>query len=127
MIELTIFIITFYFCFFSILGYGYFSKVLFFKNYTTNQEYLIYLGFYGLVLITLISLITSLFVSHNYYHNIILHIIGLILFVKSPIIKQKKFLKNIIIISVILFSILLISKSHDDFSYYHLTYSFLQN
>lgn len=123
MIDIIIFIFAFYFCLFSVLGYGSITRILIFKNYKNNIDFSVYIGFYGLLLITLISFITSLFIPHNYFHNIILNIVGLIFFIFIPINKKFFYLKYIIIISFIIFSLLLISKTHDDFSYYHLPFT----
>ena len=89
MIDIVIFISAFYFCLFSVLGYGSISRILFFKNHTNTQDFSIYIGFYGLLLITLISFITSLFLPHDFLHNIILNIVGIIFFITTPI--NKKF------------------------------------
>ena len=123
MIDIIIFIFAFYFCLFSVLGYGSITRILIFKNYKNNIDFSVYIGFYGLLLITLISFITSLFVPHNYFHNIILNIVGLIFFIFIPMNKKFFYLKYIVIISFIIFSLLLISKTHDDFSYYHLPFT----
>ena len=120
--DILIFIFSFYFCLISVLAYGnFFQKILFSEdniNYSNN----IYTGFYGLMFITLISLLTSYFLKHNFYHNIILHSIGFFYFF-FHLKKNKIFIKNIFLISFFLFSILLISKTHDDFSYYHLPFT----
>lgn len=117
-----IFIISFYFCLFSVLAYGNFFQRVFLKT-SDEEEINIYTGFYGLMLLTLISLITSYFVQHNYVHNIILHSFGIIYFFSSNFKQNKKFYKHIFYISIFMFSILLISKTHDDFSYYHLPFT----
>jgi hypothetical protein len=63
-------------------------------------------------------------VKHGYVHNIILHFVGLSLFVFFC---SKKYYKinfsYIFTIFIILFIGLLIIRNHDDFNYYHLTYS----
>ena len=43
-----------------------------------NDPEVIYIGFYGLFAITFISVVSSFFVPHNYVHNILLHIIGVL-------------------------------------------------
>ncbi len=124
MINTIIFIISFYVLLLSILGYGlFFQKYCFRKvdNFESND--LKYVGFYGLFLITLISLITSIFLSHNFIHNISLHLIGVYFLFIVKGVNKIKYLKFIILISVLVFSALLISKTHDDFSYYHLPFT----
>ena len=69
-----------------------------------------------------ISLFTHFFFSHNFFHNGIILALDLILFlikIKKNINLLKSYLNFILIIFGILILGLLISKSHDDFSYYH--------
>ena len=122
MSDIIIFILSFYFCLISVLAYGnFFQRIFLEKNINKNID--VYTGFYGLMFLTLISLITSYFVQHNYYHNFILHGLGFVYFFFTNFKNNKKFYKNIFYISIFLFSILLISKTHDDFSYYHLPFT----
>ena len=99
------------------------DTVLSFKNFLSKikieEELNIYIGFYGLTLITLFSLFSSFFVQHNFYHNIILHLIGIFYFYYSFLKKNINFYKHIFYISIFLIPLLLISKTHDDFSFYH--------
>ena len=90
------------------------------KNLKENNS--IYTGFYGIFL-TIISLITSLFLPHNFIHNSLLHLIGIILFIFLKVRNKIEYLKIIISISVFVIIALLISKTHDDFSYYHFTFT----
>ena len=76
-----------------------------------------------MLILTLISLCSSLFLPHNFIHNIILHLIGVLLFIFVDIENKKNYLKFILLISLFVFVALLISKTHDDFSYYHLTFT----
>ncbi len=124
MINLIIFTISFYLILLSVIGYGIlFQNLCLEKLDSLNNSKSIYLGFYGLFLITLISLITSLFVSHNFFHNILIHGLGIIFLIFIKIKDKKNYLKLISLISVLLFSALLISKGHDDLSYYHLPFT----
>ncbi len=68
-------------------------------------------------------MISSLFVPHNFIHNIILHIIGVLFFIFLKIKNKKDYSKSIFLISLFVLSALLISKTHDDFSYYHLPFT----
>jgi hypothetical protein len=107
----------------STIGYGEVFSRLF------NKESLdCNIGFKGLIgffLITLISVLTSYFFAHNYIHNIIIHIIGIFGFVLFFMSKKKN--KEQIKYFALLILIMLIGsyvyKNHDDFPYYHLTYS----
>ena len=124
MTDYIIFLISFYFLLFSVIGYGLIFQILCFekiKNF--NDERSIYIGFYGLFLITLISLFTSLFVPHNFTHNLILHFFGIIFFIFYKGQNKKAYSKFIILISIIIFSAVLISKTNDDLSYYHLPFT----
>jgi len=122
--DIIIFFLIFYILLISVIGYGILFQRLCFGhigNPTDQNE--IYIGFYGLFLITIISLISSLFVPHNFLHNIILHSIGVLLFIFLKIRNKKDYSKSIFLISLLVLSALLISKTHDDFSYYHLPFT----
>ena len=106
------------------IGYGYLFASLFSKN-LKNLNFG-YLGIVGLFFIVLISITSSSFVSHNYIHNIVLHLIGLIVFFINLFenkIKNTQQLKNIFLIFLIFLSGIYLFKNHDDFPYYHLTYA----
>jgi len=124
MSDIVIFFLTFYLLLISVVGYGILFQNLCYghiKNISNQNE--IYIGFYGLFLLTFISLISSLFVPHNFIHNIILHIIGVLFFIFLKIKNKKDYSKSIFLISLFVLSALLISKTHDDFSYYHLPFT----
>ena len=124
MFDIVIFISAYLFLLFSILGFGIFFYRLSFEKFDDlNHENSIYIGFYGLFFVTLISLFTSLFLSHNLLHNSLLHVFGVIYFLTIKIKNKKEFSKIIFFISIIVFSALLISKTHDDFSYYHFPFT----
>ena len=124
MFDIVIFISAYLFLLFSILGYGiFFYRLSFEKLDDLSHENSIYIGFYGLFFVTLISLFTSLFLSHNLLHNSFLHIFGVFYFLTIKIKNKKEFSKIIFFISIIVFSALLISKTHDDFSYYHFPFT----
>ena len=124
MLNIIIFFSSFYILLISVIGFGILFQNIFFGTIKNmNDQRVIYTGFYGLFLLTLISQITSLFVSHNFTHNILLHVIGLSLFTFIKVKNKKTYLKLIFLISIFLISALLISKTHDDFSYYHLPFT----
>ena len=124
MLDIVIFFTFFYVVLLSIIGYGFFFYNFCFPHLKSlNDPQSIYVGFYGLFFITLISLFSSIFVSHNFFHNIIILLFGIFIFFRNPINNKKKFLKIIFLISLFVFSALLISKTHDDFSYYHLPFT----
>ena len=124
MSNIVIFFLSFYILLISIIGYGIlFQKLCFGSIKDMNDQKVVYTGFYGLFLLTFISLITSFFLAHNFTHNILLHSIGIFLFIFLEVKNKKNYLQIILLISLIIFSALLISKTHDDFSYYHLTFT----
>ena len=124
MTDYVIFLISFYFLLFSVIGYGLvFQSFCFEKIKNFNDEKSIFIGFYGLFFITLISLFTSLFLPHNFTHNLILHMIGIFYFINYKAKNKQTYLKFILLISFLVFSAVLISKTNDDLSYYHLPFT----
>jgi len=121
--NLLIFILAFYFCLISVLAYGNLFQKIFLDKKIINDNITIYTGFYGLMFLTLISLFTSYFIQHNFYHNVTLHGFGFIYFFFSKFKAKKTFYKHVFYISIFLISVLLISKTHDDFSYYHFPFT----
>lgn len=119
MINFFIFITFFYLSLISVLGHGRIFKKIIFDKISIEEDINIYIGFYGLTSLTLISLFTSFFLEHNFYHNVILHLVGIFYFFYSSFRKNIIFYKYIFYISIFLIPLLLISKTHDDFSYYH--------
>ena len=76
--NLIFFFIYFYLLLVSVIGFGFFfQRICFVGNKKFYDEKIIYVGFYGLFFLTLISLVTSLFVPHNFLHNILIHIFGI--------------------------------------------------
>jgi len=73
--------------------------------------------------VTLISLITSYFIPHNFYHNLILHSSGFLYLFFNFNQKDRNYLKYIFYISLFTASALMISKTNDDFSYYHFPFT----
>ncbi len=86
MSSIIIFFLTFYLLLISVIGYGILFQNLFFSSIKSmNQQMTIYTGFYGLFLITLISLTTSLIMPHDFIHNITLHFFGVLLFIFNKV------------------------------------------
>ncbi|MAV62357.1 MAG: hypothetical protein CMI80_02620 [Candidatus Pelagibacter sp.] len=106
----------------SSIGYGFLISNIIEKNLLKFN--LGYQGLLGIFFLTLISYISIFFTKHNYFHNIIIHIIGFSSFIYF-LTKKRNFyeLKRLIAIFLILFIGILIIVNHDDFNYYHLTYS----
>jgi len=119
-----LFISTFSTLLLSIIGYGlFFSKKLTnYNNYFKKEISLGYVGIFGIFLSVLISYLTSLVTAHNNVHNIIFIVIGFLFFIYFLFTNKKKILNKYFFLSYILsFLALFYFKSHDDFSYYHLS------
>ena len=106
---------------FSYLGYGILSFKLLNLNYQNLN--LGYIGISGCFLLILLSYITIFFVPHNSLHNIIIIILGTLIFLKNYKSINPKYLKLLLLFIIVTFSFFLISKTHDDFPYYHLPFS----
>lgn len=118
----TIFIIILIILFtFSYIGFGVFLNNILFRNlkiFNLGQ-----LGLLGIFFLIFLSYLTSLFVPHNSFHNIVILIIGIFFFAinKSKIKKSEiKILLYIILLTLVFF---FLAKNHDDFQYYHLPLS----
>lgn len=107
---------------FSFVGYGFI--ITNFVNKKIIKFNIGYIGLLGLFFSTIISYITIFFLKHGYTHNLIFHLLGISFFIYF-IKKNRNIinLKRYILIFSILFIGLLILRNHDDFNYYHLTYS----
>lgn len=105
-----LFVISFVY-FFSIVGYG---KVILNKDSNYFEAY-----FDGTILLLLISYLIYITSGTNHIINIIILLVGLILYFKFY--KELKSIKYKYIIYLLLsiFSVLIISKTHEDFNLYH--------
>ncbi len=117
-----IFIFYIYLFILSTIGYGFiFSK---FINKELFQLNIGYQGIVGFFFLSLISMLTSYFVSHNFIFNSLIHLIGLSFFLYLFFqFKNKENFKLLFLISIALWIGAYVFKNHDDFPYYHLTYS----
>ena len=112
----------------SIIGYGflfsnYFTK---FNNINLYNISIGYLGLFGIFFLTFISYSTNIILAHNNYHNLIIHLIGIVSFLFFFKKNYKKIsLKYFFLAYLISFFAIFYFKSHDDFSYYH--FSFIEN
>ena len=119
-----IFIFSFSLFLISTIGYGLlFNNLCLKKINDLDDKNSIFIGFYGLFSLTFISLFSSLLIQHNFFHNLILHAIGILMLIFIPCKNKKKYVLSLFLLAIILFSALLISKTHDDFSYYHLPFT----
>ena len=116
--------LTYYFLFLiSTIGHGLiFSRFVFRDFIGLNLGYQGLIGFFS---ISLISIFSSFITPHDFAHNSILHFIGLVGFFilfKIKIYKSTE-LKILIVLSLVFLIGAYLYKNHDDFPYYHLTYS----
>lgn len=113
-----IFLLFTFFSLLSIIGYGLiFSKIFlkYFKNLNLGL-----VGFCGLFFLCGISYFTHLFTAHNFTHNLIIFIVGILSFIffykKKNILIKKEYIFILLLLLIGIF----IGKTHDDFGYYHL-------
>jgi hypothetical protein len=123
--NITIFTFSYFLIAISVIGYG-----LLFKSFQNSQEKINfgYAGMYGLFILIIYSYLSSFFIAHSIYHNTIIIILGLLLFLLK-ITKIYKFNKQGLLLLFLIFSILYISalayKTNEDFPYYHFNYTML--
>lgn len=112
--------IYFYLISYSLIGYG----IIVSSFLNIKKNHFGYLGLLGLTFFLIISFISSLFINHDYYSNILFLSIGLILFVilRNRINELKKNFFYHLLIFLLLFIFISVSKNHDDFPYYHFPY-----
>ena len=97
----------------SIIGYGAFII----KNQSNIKSYNIFNYFFlGIIALLILSVIYYILIPNNKLINLFILVIGLILNYKLLSFKEVKF---IFLITILLYSGLLISKTHEDFSVYH--------
>lgn len=104
---------------FSIIGYGFLlNDFLNLKKIHTNLGLI---GILGLFFLSIISNFTHIFIPHDYFHNLILIIFGLILLLYFKLGSKFKFSLNLLMITFsLLFIGLIMAKTNEDYSYYHL-------
>lgn len=102
---------------FSTIGYG-LMATKFLKIEPVNYNYGL-LGILGLFLLSIISSYTHLIFPHNYLHNIIIILFGIIYLIRFDQKDYREFKYFTIIFSLLFVSILL-AKTNEDFGYYHL-------
>lgn len=119
-----VFFLFYFFITFSVVGYGFlFQHFVLPKN---NKVNLGYIGIFGLSFCYIYSGITSFFISHSLIHNFIFLIIGFFIFFykfKLNFRFEKENYYFLILIFLILFVSSLVFKNHDDFEYYHFSYT----
>ena len=109
----------------SIIGYGFLFSIKFTKynSIILNKISIGFIGIFGIFFSIFISYITNFVFPHNNLHNLIFIFFGVLFF----IIYIKKYrtqiyLKYFLFSFFIYFIAIFFFKSHDDFSYYHLSF-----
>ena len=119
MINLSILYLGYLIILFSIIGFGYLSSKILSIRLSLGE-----LGLSGILFMTILSYITNLAFPHNFIHNSIFLVLGLVacfLLFRKRLFKKR--IKLIFIISSMLFVGILMYKTHDDFFYYHFPYT----
>ena len=119
--KLSIFLLFYFLIVFSIIGYGNLFSFIFKRSYTIGER-----GLIGILFLIIISYITNFFLPHSLTHNSLIITFGLLSFVIYTIKNFKKNIKEllpVLVIFLILFVGLLMYKNHDDFYYYHFSYT----
>ena len=121
-----IFFVSYFLIVLSVIGHGVLAIKLIKTNISTEE--IGFVGLVGIFFLILYSYITHFFISHDYIHNIVFIIIGLvsIYFFRSKIFTKKNLIFLFSIFSFI-FLAFIIFKTHDDFGYYHFPYSYYLN
>lgn len=115
-INLLIFLLFYFIFFLSTVGYGLLVNNFIKLNFEIKNYF--FYSFLGIIFLTFLSYFTIFFISHNEIFNSFLHLFGLSIFLFYR--KEIKIDKKSLIIFLVIFCGLIISKTHDDFSYYHL-------
>mgnify|MGYP001424912032 CR=1 FL=1 len=106
-----------------IIGFGYFFSRILYLN--ISRKDVMMFGLLGVIALTFISYLTNIFFAHDFTHNIFIYLVGLFFFIYALTknkIDKTSFIK-ILFIAFILLILSLLSKTHDDFGWYHLPYT----
>ena len=107
----------------SSMGYGLVINSISKKFRITNN--LGYIGLIGVLFLIIYAYVSSLFTSHGQFHNLIIVAAGVIFFIKFYLNNSiKEGWSYLFLIFLILLIAAFIFKTHDDFSYYHFSYSY---
>ncbi len=123
MSQILILLLFYFLILYSIIGYGR-VVTLFNSNYQVSS----FDGLLGIALLILISYFTNIYFAHTFLHNSLIIIFGLIIFAYDFVKNFSKRLfeyRDITIIFSIIFIAILMYKNHDDFYYYHFSYTLI--
>ena len=121
MSQILILLFFYFLILYSIIGYG-----RIFTLFNSNYQVSSFDGLLGIALLILISYSTNLFFAHTFLHNTLIIFFGLVIFIYDFIKNfSKRFFeyRDITIIFAIIFIAILMYKNHDDFYYYHFSYT----
>ena len=121
MSQILILLLFYFLILYSIMGYG---KI--FTLFNSNYQGSSFDGLLGIALLILISYLTNIFFAHNFLHNSLIIFFGFIIFIydfKKNFLKRIFEYRDITIIFLIIFIAILMYKNHDDFYYYHFSYT----
>ena len=105
----------------SIIGYGFLFVKVFDQNFFHYNLGII--GLVGIFFSIFFSALTSFFIAHDYFHNLIFHFLGILFFLIFFNKIKRSDLKIFVFLFILMISAIYVSKNHDDFPYYHLTYA----
>ncbi len=105
----------------SFIGYGLFFFSLN-KDLKISSNYG-YAGLTGVIILSIYSYFSSLFISHSELHNFLILLMGFVFFCFFKF-KNNDQNKILFILLTVYFVGLLIFKTHDDFPYYHFNYTY---
>ena len=105
----------------SIIGYGFLFAKIFEQNF--YQYNLDAIGLIGIFFSIFISALTSFFIALIIFIILFFHSIGVLFFVLSFNKIKVRDLKIFGLLIILMISAIYVSKNHDDFPYYHLTYA----
>ena len=121
MSQFLILLLFYFLILYSIIGYG-----RIFTLFNSNYQVSSFDGLLGVALLILISYVTNIFFAHNFLHNSLIIFFGLLIFsydLFKNFFKRIFEYRDITIIFVIIFIGVLMYKNHDDFYYYHFSYT----
>ena len=120
MLDLAYFFLVSLIILISTVGYGYLFVKL--ANFDTKNINLGLVGFLGLFFLSIIASYSHIFIAHGYIFNMVVITVGLILICNFLINSDFRLinLKYLIIIFLLTFLCVVISKTNEDFPYYHL-------
>ena len=121
MSQILILLFFYFLILYSIIGYG-----RIFTLFNSNYQVSSFDGLLGIAILILISYVTNIFFAHNFLHNSLIISLGLLIFIYDFIKNFSKRIseyKDLSIIFIIIFIAILMYKNHDDFFYYHFSYT----